>query len=248
MKTLPRELQGSIAIAKKDILIYYVKGPVIIFGVLFPLFLFLAFSVGRHTPAALLVPGLISMTLFFTATSVGPVIAPWETRVRTLERLVSAPINFSAILFGDVLASMIFGVAISGVTLGIGFLMGAQLFHPLTLALGVIIASFCFSCFGILLSSSSSDMPSNVMMVSTLIKFPLIFISGIFIPIEKLPSWGIYLASLSPLTYFTELSRYCLQGESYFSAGLNLIILTVFLVLFWVAAVKFHNLSLPKRF
>ena len=37
----------ALVIAKKDILIYYSKGPVIIFGILLPIFLFLAFWIGR---------------------------------------------------------------------------------------------------------------------------------------------------------------------------------------------------------
>lgn len=41
------QLKPAYAIAKKDIRIYYLRGPVIIFGVLFPLFLFMAFMIGR---------------------------------------------------------------------------------------------------------------------------------------------------------------------------------------------------------
>ncbi len=37
-----QQLRRSLTIARKDIRIYYSKGPVIIFGVLFPVFLFLS--------------------------------------------------------------------------------------------------------------------------------------------------------------------------------------------------------------
>jgi ABC-2 type transport system permease protein len=92
-------------IAKKDIRIYYLKGPVLIFGVLFPVCLFLAFAIGRAVPPAGLVPGLVAITLFFTTSSVSPAIAPWETQARTLERLLCAPLSIPAILAGDVPAS-----------------------------------------------------------------------------------------------------------------------------------------------
>jgi ABC-2 type transport system permease protein len=36
------QLKRACAIAKKDIRIYYLKGPVVIFGILFPVFLFMA--------------------------------------------------------------------------------------------------------------------------------------------------------------------------------------------------------------
>ena len=42
------QLKRSLGITKKDIRIYYQKGPVITFGLLMPLFLFLAFLIGNR--------------------------------------------------------------------------------------------------------------------------------------------------------------------------------------------------------
>ena len=56
----------SWAIVKKDMKIYYSKGPVVLMGVMFPAFLFIAFAFGRNMPIASLMPGLISMSVFFT--------------------------------------------------------------------------------------------------------------------------------------------------------------------------------------
>ena len=57
------QVRRSIVIAKKDIMIYYIKGPVIIFGLLIPLFLFMAFSVGsRFASLPFLISGLLAMT------------------------------------------------------------------------------------------------------------------------------------------------------------------------------------------
>jgi len=40
---LGSQLRRSLAVAEKDIRIYYLKAPVVIFGILFPMFLFMAF-------------------------------------------------------------------------------------------------------------------------------------------------------------------------------------------------------------
>ncbi|MDO8874130.1 MAG: hypothetical protein Q7V05_15590 [Methanoregula sp.] len=73
------QVRRAWAIAKKDISIYYFKGPVLIFGVFMPLFMFLAFMMGgRQLPLSFLISGLVGMTLFFTATAVSPAIFPWE--------------------------------------------------------------------------------------------------------------------------------------------------------------------------
>ncbi|HII84666.1 MAG TPA: ABC transporter permease, partial [Methanobacterium subterraneum] len=119
--------------------------------------------------------------------------------------------------------------------------------HPLTLILGLVLAAACFSSFGLILSAPPSNIPSNIMMISSLVRFPLVFISGIFIPLEIMPPWGQIIALFSPLTYFTDLVRYTLQGTSYFPVLWDFIILLVFTVLFFTLAVKLHKRTMSKR-
>jgi ABC-2 type transport system permease protein len=81
-----------------------------------------------------------------------------------------------------------------------------------------------------------------------MVKFPIVFISGIFIPIEELPGWGRTLSSISPLTYFTDLARHSIQGSSHYPVELDLIALAIFAVFFLVIAIKIHECTMPKRF
>ncbi|HEC56781.1 MAG TPA: ABC transporter permease [Candidatus Syntrophoarchaeum butanivorans] len=236
------------AITKKNILMYYLKGPVVIFGVLFPLFLFLAFYIGRSLSAAFLIPGLLAMTIFFTSTSVSPVIMPWETQMKTLERLISCPITVRTMIFGDILASFIFGTIISIVPVVIGMVMGVGVKAPFTLGAAIIIGAFAFSSLGLLFSTIPTDLVSNVMMLSTLVKFPLIFISGIFIPVSELPDWGVAVASLSPLTYFTDIARFSIEGYAFYPLYLDFLLLIASAILFLVLAVKLHERTLVRRF
>jgi ABC-2 type transport system permease protein len=56
----PEQVRRAWAIAKKDIRIYYFKGPVLIFGIFMPVFLFLAFFMGsRQLPLSFLISGLV---------------------------------------------------------------------------------------------------------------------------------------------------------------------------------------------
>ncbi len=242
------QFKRSFAIAKKNIRIYYSKGPVIIFGLLVPFFLFLSFYIGRNMPAEALIPGLLGMTAFFTATSVGPVIVPWEARAKTLERLVSSPVSLWTIFMGDVLSSFLFGALVSVFPVTAGLFIGVEVSNPLILGLGIVLATFCFASLSILLSAyPPTDTPASVMMLSSMIKFPLVFISGIFIPIEELPDWGKTISSISPLTYFTDLARYSVQGNSYYPVELDVIVLSAFAILFLVTAVKIHERTMQKR-
>jgi len=244
---IAQQLRRSFAIAKKDLRIYYAKGPVVIFGILMPAFLFLAFSIGRDMSADFLLPGMLAVTTFFTASAVSPTVAPWETQARTLERLLSCPVSISSILIGDIMASFIFGIALSAVTVFIGLGIGVDILHPAVLVLGIILSSFCFSSFALIFSFPATSSPASIMMLSSLIKFPLIFISGIFVPLSDLPAWGKGLALVSPLTYFTDMARYCVNETNHFSISIDIIVLVAFLVAFLILAIKLHQRTMPKR-
>lgn len=110
------------AIAKKNARVYYLKGPAITFGIVFPLFFYLAFAAGHDAPVEVMVPGIAAMALFFTASAVGPLVTPWERQARTFERLVTSPGSLSAILAGDVGAGAAFGSVLALLPLGASLL------------------------------------------------------------------------------------------------------------------------------
>ena len=242
------QLRRAFAIAKKDLRIYYKQGPVVIFGLIMPFFLFLAFFIGRNMPIEQLFTGLLGMTIFFSSMSIGPAIVPFEARSKTLERLVSTPLSVWAMLIGDIIASFLYGLFISIVPVIIGLVSGINIIHSLVLFLSMILAAFCFASFGILLSAyPPTDIPSTVMMISNLVKFPLVFISGVFIPILEMQNWLRIIASFSPLTYFTDLVNYCTQGTNYYSVFVDFVALTSFFLLFLILAIQIHKKTLPER-
>ena len=113
MMEIPLFLRGILVITGKNMRLYYTKPPVLMFGLLFPLFMFFAFFVGRHLDLTTFFPAFLAMMLFFTASSVGPLITPWEKREKTYERLLSYPVTQDSIILGDVAAGAIFGIGIS---------------------------------------------------------------------------------------------------------------------------------------
>jgi ABC-2 type transport system permease protein len=241
------QLKRIWAIAKKDIRIYYAKGPVVIFGIVFPVFLFLSFMIGRQLALNFMIPGLLGMVLFFTATAISPAVAPWETQAKTLERLMSCPVTIQTIILGDILASFIFGVLISIIPVMIGLALGMTLTYPLVLVLAIILAAFCFSALGLIFSATPTSLPSNVMMLSSMVKFPVVFISGIFIPLNELPPWGQAISFISPLTYFTDIARRLIEGKGHLPIAVDFLLLLAFTVLFLVIAAKLHQKTMPGR-
>ncbi|MCX6691498.1 MAG: ABC transporter permease, partial [Methanoregula sp.] len=100
---------------------------------------------------------------------------------------------------------------------------------------------------GMLLAVPPTNVPSNIMMLSSLIKFPLIFISGIFVPLAQMPAWGLVLSVFSPLTYFTDIVRYSFTGTHFFAVWIDIAALAVFTLLFTVGTMYLHKMTMPKR-
>ena len=236
------------AIAKKNIRIYYLKGPVLIFGILFPAFLFLAFAVGRNVPAESLVPGLIGMALFFTASATTPAILPFETRTRTLERLLVAPLPLSVLIGGDVLSAFLYGLFLSAIPIVISFAaLGASFTQPLAIVAAVLLSAVCFALLGTLFSAPATDEPSSIMTLSNLVRLPLIFFSGVFVPVSAMPEWGQALSRISPLTYTTELLRAGIGQEVQIGPLWCIVALVVFSAAFWAVSMTLHNRNMSRR-
>lgn len=238
----PRQARVALVVAKKDAMIYYLKAPVFTFGLIFPVFFFLAFAIGRAVPPEALVPGMLAMALFFSASAVGPLITPWERQARTYERLLTSPAALEAIVLGDLLAAAAFGAAVSVVPLGLGLaLTSARLVAPGWLLVGVVLGAVAFAALGVLLAARGTDAPSEVMMLSNLVRLPLIFVSGVFVPLADLPAWSQWIGLLSPLSYCVDLLRLSVGETPFFPPWVSAGALVAFAAGFVAVATALHR-------
>ena len=246
-QTWRRQLRGSLVILKKNARLYYLKPPVLIFGVLFPVFFFLAFKMGRPIAAENVVPGMIAMALWFTSSAVGPLVTPWERRAKTYERLISTPVSLPAILAGDVISGLVFGACLSVVPVLLGLVLtDAYVWNVPLLIAGIVMGALSFASLGVLLAAPPASSPSNIMLLSNLVRLPLLFVSGIFMPIRQMPVWARWIAPLSPLSYAGELIRSAFGHSAFFPVWLSLLMLVLFTLALFLASCKFHNMWRAK--
>ena len=247
MMEMPLYLRGIIVVTGKNMRLYYTKPPVLMFGILFPLFMFFAFFVGRKLDLTTFFPAFLAMMLFFTASSVGPLITPWEKRDKTYERLLSYPVTQDIIILGDVAAGAIFGIGISLlIWLASSLFVPVAVTSPGLFAFAFVVGTLSCSAMGVLIVSPGSDNPPNVMIFSNLIRFPLIFISGIFVPLSQMQGLGLTLAYFSPLTYLVDLFNAAMSGTSVFSPAGDCGVLTGIFVGFIFAARIIQKRNLVK--
>ena len=232
------------AIATKDLHTYYFNPPMVMFGLIMPVLLFLSFSVRRgvNLSPQTGITHLMSMILFFTASTAGPVILILERRTRTLDRLMTAPLSMTCLLFGKTLVGVVFAVSVALIPLVIGLLVFHLRIQNLALLVGAIMLSaMSFSALGIWFGSFPARSVGTVMMPSTLLRWPLLFVSGIFIPLERLPVWARVISHVSPLTYAHDAVLHAVSGSGCQPVVLDVVLLPVFLILFLSMAVRLYR-------
>lgn len=236
------QMHATWVVAKKNAMVYYLKPPVFTFGLIFPFFFYLAFAAGHRAPPEALAPGIVAMALFFTASAVGPLVTPWERQARTYERLVTSPASLLAILAGDVLAGAAFGSVLVLLPLALVVLLtDASIAAVLPLAAGILVGATAFAALGVLLAAPATEGPSQVMMLSNLVRLPLIFVSGVFVPLAEMPTWGQWLAPFSPLSYAADLIRIGFGEPGHWSAVVDTLILAGFAGTFVFVALRLHE-------
>lgn len=238
------EVAQAWAVAVKDVRVYYLTPPMIMFGLLLPFFLFFSFSIKREVGAAEGLARLLAMTAFFTASSAGPVIIPMERRTGTYDRLLAAPMSLATLLWGKTLVGAFFALMTTLVPLLVGLLwLRVKVADAGLLLAAVTLSCLAFSAFGLVFASIPSQSVGNIMMPSTLIRWPLLFISGIFVPLADMAPWARLLAYVSPLTYAQDLLNHAVLGSGYLNQWLDLALLPVLLVLFLIPSARLHERS-----
>ncbi len=239
---LTDELAQAWTVAVKDMKVYYLRPGMIMFGLLMPFFMFFSFSVRREMAAAQGVARLLALTTFFTAASAGPFIIPLERRLGTYDRLLAAPMSLLTLLLGKTAVGAVFAIGVSAFTLLVGVTaFGAGVAQLWLLAASVLLSSFCFSALGLIFGSTPTRNPGDVMMPSTLLRWGLLFVSGVFIPLEEMGSVARMVAYLSPLTYAQDLMNHAVLGKGLFVPWLDLIVLLTSGVLFLLPSVWMHR-------
>lgn len=229
-ESLKRSLSRIWLLSVKNITLYFKKGPVLIFGLMFPFFMALSWVIGKDLTINQVFIGIISMTSFFTATAISPVIFPIETREKSLERTLVSPISINEILLGMIVASTLYSFIITSI-IAIIFLIGGVSFNIISglwfLFIAIGLMAILGSVLGVLIAAIPTDMTSNVMTIMNLIKFPLLFLGGIFVPLENIPAGMLFLSYFSPITFLTDLLRFSVHGISFFHYGLDIGMLAI---------------------
>jgi ABC-2 type transport system permease protein len=243
-------LRGVYTIWYRDILRFWHDKMRMIGSLIFPLLFLGVFGGGLSTRMGFLAPGvnftqfmfpgIIGMTVLMSSFMAG-VSVVWDREFGFLKEVLVAPISRASVAAGKTL-----GAATVALLQGIIILLFAPLVDislsawtvlallPLMFLLAASIGSL-----GVLLATRIRSMEA-FQAVMQMLMFPMMFLSGVFFPLQGLPVWMNILVKVNPATYGVALIRQVVLGvlpDSPFSINLlghimslwdNVIVLAVF--------------------
>ena len=192
-----------------------------------------------------LVPAILGMTLMMSCMiGMGSTIAG-ERETGELARLFMTPTSVSTVIGGKITAKLL----IELVRALILILMAIILFNVsikggiLQTFIVLIFGALCFVGFGIMLSSRTQTQEDYIQM-SLPLSMPMMFISGVFYPIETMPWILQKLAYIFPLTYLNDAMRaVMLKGQSLGDVWFDLVVLLGYTLIFFIIGVKKFNMD-----
>jgi len=228
----------SVWIAENDLRQSFKSVRHIVWSLLFPIFMMFTFSfrygaTGPDIPfvQTFLIPGIVGMTAMFGSTNETMSIV-WDKSLGVFDRILAAPVSSTSIIVGKTMAGAVMGVISAFVLLIIGSaLFGVSFANIFAVILIILLASFSFTGIGTIISGLASE-PREAMMLSNLLRFPMMFLGGVFFLPDTMPAPLPYVSRALPLTYATEALRATGNPSVVFFDAIVLLVYTVGTMLF----------------
>jgi len=162
------------------------------------------------------VPSILAMALMQLGIFASiPLVQQREKLI--LKRLNATPLPRWVFVGSNVAVRLVIAAVQTALILGIGVaLLGVRVDgNPLAIAGFVILGALTFTSIGYVIAAfARTEEAANG--ITSVVQFPLMFLSGIFFPLEILPQWLKTVATFMPLTYLGDALRQTMVGGALF--------------------------------
>ena len=168
-------------------------------------------TIGTMTPGVdfvqFIFPGIIAMTVLMNSVMSGLSVV-WDREFGFLKEILVAPLGRTGIVLGKAVGSATVAVMQGAVMLLLAPLVGVKVTPLLAIQLVpvLVIISVSLSGLGVLVASRMRSQQGFQLIVQLII-FPLIFLSGVFFPVNNVPTWLEVFSKANPLTYGVDAIR-----------------------------------------
>lgn len=187
-----------------------------------------------------LVPAVLGMTVMMSCMmGMGASIAG-ERETGELARLFMTPTSVATVIGGKILGKLCIELVRALI-----LLFAAIILFGVTVKGGIpstfivlIIGALCFVGFGIMFSATAKSQEDYSQMIMPF-SMPMMFISGVFYPVETMPWIFQKIAYICPLTYLNDAMRgIMIKGQGLGDVWVDLLVLLGFTLLFFAVGVK----------
>jgi len=182
---------------------------------------------GQGNYIQFLAPGVIAMTILFTAMFSGMELI-WDRQFGFLKETLVAPVPRVTIMVGRTLGgatvAMLQGFIVAIICCVAGFRFAGASAIPSGILFMALIAVM-FTALGTAIASALEDFQGFQMVMNFLV-MPIFFLSGALFPLAGLPPLMNAITHLDPLTYGVDGLRSALTGVSHFGVPTDLFVLT----------------------
>ena len=215
-------VRGTWVVAYRELLRFVNERSRIISSLAFPLMFLVIFGagfgqmIGSLAPGvdfiAFMYPGIVAQTVLTSSLFAG-VSVVWDREFGFLREILVAPIGRTGIVLGKAIGATITGLLQVLLMLILAPFLGVELRLDIVLELIpiVIILALGLSGLGILIASFMTSQQGFQLVIQLLI-FPLIFLAGVFFPVDNVPDWLAVISKVNPLTYGVDAIRQVLLG------------------------------------
>jgi ABC-2 type transport system permease protein len=184
-------------------------------------------EVGGVPYARFIVPGLVLMGVVQNA-YLNSASSLFVMKLQgTIVDVLVSPLSYAEILGAFVVAAVVRGLLVGGITWGVaGLFTGFEVAHPLLALAVVTLAAIAFAAGGVA-SAIWAQTFEQVNFFPTFFILPLTFLGGVFFSVRMLPPGLAAVARANPVFYMVDGLRYAVLGASDASpwAGVGLVAL-----------------------
>jgi ABC-2 type transport system permease protein len=192
--------------------------------------------------AAFFVPSILAMALMQLGLF-GAIPLVQQREKLILKRLNATPLRRWTLIGSNIITRLVIGLIQTLLIIGVGALLFnvTILGSLLEVAALVVLGALMFISLGYVVASFVPT-EESANMVTSILQFPLMFLSGIFFPLEQMPGWLRTIAAFLPLTYLGDALRQVMVGGTPFVPVIvSVAILGVWLVACFGVSARFFR-------
>ena len=186
-----------------------------------------------------LVPGILAMSILFLGL-LGSIVLVERREKKILKRFGATPLHRSTMVFSQVVYRLVLALVQTFIIIAIASLVfNVQMVGNWFLLLGlVLMGTLTFISIGFFVVSRVRT-TEGAMPIIQIIQFPMLFLSGIFFPVEFMPDFMRPILAAIPLTYLGDaLRQVMVEATPLYPLSLDVAVLGAWLVVSMILAIK----------